>query len=230
MAKDVCSHAEQLEEIAEFDFWSKVKTKLLLGLIEGKKVLDVGCGAGRLSKIMLEKGYAVTVIDSDEKAIELAKKKGVEGYVADITKWETNVKFDCVVAADILEHINDDKFVIKRFHSMLKPGGCLILNVPSYKFLFGQHDVSLGHKRRYSDREIKAKLAESGFKIEVYQHWNLLTVPMTIILTRILKRDYPHGKVSRIEVLSKILEKLLSLESRVNHFFGISILCKARRI
>jgi len=230
MAEDVRSHAEELEEISEFDFWSKVKTRLILDLVEGKKVLDVGCGAGRLSKILLEKGYAVTVIDCDEKAIEIAKKKGVVGFVADIDKWEPDQKFDCVVAADILEHIDEDRSVIRKLHSMLKPGGYLIVNVPSYKFLFGQHDISLGHKRRYSDGELKAKLEESGFKIEIQRHWNLLALPMTIIVTRILKRDYPHQEISRIYSLSKILEKLLSLESKVNYLFGISILCKAKKI
>lgn len=230
MAKNIRSHAEELEEIGECDFWSKVKTRLILGLVEGKTVLDVGCGSGRLSKILLEKGYAVTVIDSDEKAIEIARRKGVTGFVADISSWETDLKFDCVVAADILEHIDDDRFAIRRLCNMLKLGGCLIVNVPSYKFLFGQHDISLGHKRRYSDSELKAKLEESGFKIEVQRHWNLTALPITILVTGILKRDYPHEKVSRLESLSNILEKLLSLESKVNRMFGISILCKAKKV
>jgi 2-polyprenyl-3-methyl-5-hydroxy-6-metoxy-1,4-benzoquinol methylase len=230
MAEDVRSHAEELEEIGECDFWSKVKTRLILGLIEGKSVLDVGCGAGRLAKILLDQGHDVTVIDSDEKAIEIAKKKGIVGFVADISSWETDAKFDCAVAADILEHIDDDRFAIKRIHAMLKTGGCLIVNVPAYKFLFGQHDVSLGHKRRYSNGELRAKLEEAGFKIEFQRHWNLLALPITILLTRILKRDYPHEQVSRLKPLSLLLEKLLSIESKVNHLFGISILCKAKKV
>ena len=230
MAEDAHSHAEELERIAECDFWSKVKTKLILGLVEGKNFLDVGCGAGQLDKIMLEKGYDVTVIDSDEKAIEIAKKKGLVGFTADISSWKTDEKFDCVIASDVLEHIDDDRFVLRRIHAMLKPGGCLVLNVPSYKFLFGQHDVSLGHKRRYSDSELKAKLEASGFEVEVQRHWNLLALPMTVLITRILRKDYPHERIARSGFLSSFLEKLLLLESRVNYLFGISILCKARKV
>lgn len=230
MDKDAPSHAEELEKIGERDFWSNVKTKLILDMIEGKNILDVGCGACTLSKILLEKSYNVTVIDSDEKAVEIAKKKGLRGFKADIADWKTNTKFDCVIASDVLEHIDDDKRVIKKIYAILKPGGCLILNVPSYKFLFGKHDIYLGHKRRYSDGELKAKLEESGFKIESQRHWNLLALPMTVLITRIFKRDYPHERISKLGLLSKTLEKLLLLESKVNYLFGISILCKARKV
>jgi 2-polyprenyl-3-methyl-5-hydroxy-6-metoxy-1,4-benzoquinol methylase len=230
MDKDAPSHAEELEKIGERDFWSNVKTKLILDMIEGKNILDVGCGACTLSKILLEKSYNVTVIDSDEKAVEIAKKKGLRGFKADIADWKTNTKFDCVIASDVLEHIDDDKRVIKKIYAILKPGGCLIINVPSYKFLFGKHDVYLGHKRRYSDGELKAKLEESGFEIESQRHWNLLALPMTILVTRIFQKDYPHERISKLGLLSKTLERLLLLESEVNYLFGISILCKARKI
>ena len=230
MDKDTPSHAEELEKIGEGDFWSNVKTKLILDLIEGKNILDIGCGACRLSKILVEKKCNVTAIDSDEKAIEIAKKKGIMGFKADISNWKTDTKFDCVIASDVLEHIDNDKRIIKKIHAMLKPGGCLILNVPSYKFLFGKHDIYLGHKRRYSDDELKAKLEESGFEVESQRHWNLLALPMTILITRILKKDYPHERISKLGLLSKTLEKLLLLESKVNYLFGISILCKARKV
>ena len=230
MDKDAPSHAEELEKIGEGDFWSNVKTKLILGMIEGKNILDVGCGACTLSKILLEKSYNVTVIDSDEKAVEIAKKKGLRGFKADIADWKTNTKFDCVIASDVLEHIDDDKRVIRKIYAILKPGGCLILNVPSYKFLFGKHDIYLGHKRRYSDGELKAKLEESGFEIESQRHWNLLALPLTILITKIFKKDYPHERISKVGLLSKTLEKLLLLESKVNYLFGISILCKARKV
>jgi 2-polyprenyl-3-methyl-5-hydroxy-6-metoxy-1,4-benzoquinol methylase len=230
MDKDAPSHAEELEKIGERDFWSNVKTKLILDMIEGKNILDVGCGACTLSKILLEKSYNVTVIDSDEKAVEIAKKKGLRGFKADIADWKTNTKFDCVIASDVLEHIDDDKRVIKKIYAILKPGGCLIINVPSYKFLFGKHDINLGHKRRYSDGELKAKLEESGFEIESQRHWNLLALPMTILVTRIFQKDYPHERISKLGLLSKTLERLLLLESEVNYLFGISILCKARKV
>ncbi len=228
MGENLHSHAEDLERIEESDFWSKVKVKLILDLVEGKNVLDVGCGSGRLSKALSEKGFSVVAIDSDWKAVNIAKKKGIMAFVSDINDWKSDDKFDCIILGDVLEHIEDDKSAMRKIHAMLKPNGCIIVNVPSYQFLFGKHDVALGHKRRYSDNELKNKLKDSGFKIEYLRHWNLLALPITI-LTKISKKDYPHERVSNITVLSRLLEIMLLAESKSNYMFGISILCKARK-
>ncbi len=228
MAGNIHSHAEDLERIEESDFWSKAKAKLILGLVEGSKVLDVGCGSGRLSKKLLDSGFSVVAIDTDWKAVEIAKKKGITAFVTDINEWATDEKFDCIVLGDVLEHIEDDKSALRKIRGMLKPNGCIVVNVPSYQFLFSKHDVALGHKRRYSDKELKTKLETSGFRIEYFRHWNLLAFPVTVYI-KVSKKDYPHEQVSNITVLSRLLEKMLLLESKVNYFVGISILCKARK-
>ena len=131
MDTNLHSHAEDLERIEESDFWSKVKVKLILDLVEGKKVLDVGCGSGRLSKALREKGYSVVAIDSDWKAVNITKKKGIRAYVSDINDWKSDDKFDCIILGDVLEHIEDDKSAMRKVHAMLKPNGCIIVNVPS---------------------------------------------------------------------------------------------------
>ena len=228
MGENLHSHAEDLERIEESDFWSKVKVKLILNLVEGKNVLDVGCGSGRLSKTLLEKGYSVMAIDNDWKAVEIAKKKGIMAFVSDINDWQTAEKFDCIILGDVLEHIEDDKSAMRKVHGMLTPNGCIVVNVPAYQVLFGKHDVALGHERRYSNKELKTKLKDSGFTIESMRHWNLLALPITIYI-KLSKKDYPHERVSNIKLLSKLLEKWLLAESKINYWFGISILCKARK-
>jgi SAM-dependent methyltransferase len=227
MDKNLSGRAKDLRRIEDPDFWSKVKIKLILCLVEGATVLDVGCGSGLLSKTLMDKGYRVVAVDNDCRAVETSKKKGVPASLSDIKSWKTEEKFDCVILADVLEHIEDDQSVMRKVHGMLKPAGCVVANVPSYHFLFGKHDEVLGHKRRYSDMELKAKLEASGFKIEFFSHWNLLVLPVTV-LTKISGKDYPL-KALNISGLSVSLEKLLLLELKVNKSFGLSILCKARK-
>jgi len=227
MGENLHSHAEDLERIEESDFWSKVKAKLILKLVDGKNILDGGCGSGRLSKLLLDRGFEVVAIDTDLKAVEIAKKKGISCFVADISEWKTEQKFDCIILGDVLEHIDDDKSAMRKIHTMLNPNGCIVVNVPAYQALFSKHDIALGHKRRYSNKELKNKLTESDFTIEYFRHWNLLALPITIYI-KLSKKDYPHEKVSNMKLLSKLLEKWLLAESKINYLFGISILCKAR--
>jgi len=229
MGENLHSHAEELERIEESDFWSKAKAKLILRLVEGKQVFDVGCGSGSLSKLLLDKGFAVLAIDADPRAVEIAKKKGITAYVSDINTWSGDDKFDCIILGDVLEHIQDDKAALLKIHSMLMPSGCIVVNVPAYQALFSKHDFALGHKRRYSNKELKAKLQDSGFKIEYFRHWNLLALPITVGI-KLSRKDYPHEKVAKNKFLSKLLEKWLIAESKINYLFGISILCKARKV
>jgi hypothetical protein len=56
----------------------------------------------------------------------------------------------------------------------------------------------------------------------------LLALQITIYI-KLSKKDYPHERVSNIKLLSKLLEKWLLAESKINYWFGISILCKARK-
>jgi len=229
MGENVHSHAEDLERIEESDFWSKVKAKLILRLVEGKHVFDVGCGSGRLSKMLLDQGFTVVAIDTDPKAVEIAKKKGITAYVSDINDWSGEEKFDCIILGDVLEHIQDDKAALRKIHSMLMPNGCIVVNVPAYQALFSKHDFALGHKRRYSNKDLKGKLGDSGFKIEYFRHWNLLALPIAVGI-KLSRKDYPHEEVASNKFLSNLLEKWLIAESKINYLFGISILCKARKI
>ncbi|HMK95134.1 MAG TPA: class I SAM-dependent methyltransferase [Candidatus Limnocylindrales bacterium] len=228
MGKNVLSRSEDLGRTEEGGFWSRVKLNLILGLVEGASVLDVGCGSAQLAKTLLGKGYRVVAIDNDWKAVETAKKKGITAFLSDINDWETDETFDCAILSDVLEHIEDDTLAMRKIRGMLKPKGCVVVNVPSYRFLFGKHDVALKHKRRYSDDDLKAKLEASEFKVEYFRHWNLLAFPIAVF-TKISRRDYPPEIVSNVTPLSKLLGKILFLDSRANHVFGISILCKARK-
>ncbi len=227
MGENLHSHAEDLERIEESDFWSKVKTKLILKLVEGKNILDIGCGTGRLSKTLQERRYEVVAIDTDRKAVEISKEKGINSFVADISEWQTDQKFDCIILGDVLEHIEDDNSAIRKIHDMMNQNGCIVVNVPAYQALFSKHDIALGHKRRYSNGELKTKLKESGFTIEYFRHWNLLALPITVYI-KLSKKDYSHEQVSNMKLLAKLLEKWLLAESKINYLIGISILCKAR--
>ena len=109
----------------------KSKTKL-----EGKKVLDVGCGGGLLSEALYDFGADVTGIDAAGPGIEVAKihakndNKNIKYF--EITAEELNLKesgsFDIVTCLEVLEHVPDPKSLVATCIDLLKPGGALFLS------------------------------------------------------------------------------------------------------
>jgi len=99
--------------------------------MEGKTVVDVGCGGGILSESMAASGANVTGIDLSEKALKVAKLHLLEsGQQVDYRKitveslaQEKPQHFDIVTCMEMLEHVPDPMSVIKSCAELVKPGG-----------------------------------------------------------------------------------------------------------
>ena len=99
--------------------------------LEGKKVLDVGCGGGILSESMAARGAETTGIDLSDKALKVAKLHLLEsGNQVDYRKitvemlaQELPYHFDIVTCMEMLEHVPDPASVIQACADLTKPGG-----------------------------------------------------------------------------------------------------------
>lgn len=108
---------------------------------ENSVVLDVGCGAGTLGKLLkTEKGCRVYGIDIDKKALRFAKKK-YDG-VMDVSVSEpesrkykkvmrSKRKYDVIIFADLLEHIQDPGRLLYDFSKKLSQGGKFLISIPN---------------------------------------------------------------------------------------------------
>lgn len=104
--------------------------------------LDVGCGSsGRVISKLLNAGFNVIAIDVSEKMIEIAKSihNNVNFQVFDICTWETDEKYDFIVAWDSIFHLPLKKQipVITKLCKMLKKDGILIY---TFGDSFGEHE------------------------------------------------------------------------------------------
>lgn len=104
---------------------------LASALIPGLRVLDVGCGTGAISKDIAAKvgstGH-VTGIDNTEYFIQSGKEtyaavKNLDLIHTDLFAYEPEEKFDLIVAARVLQWLNNPVEALKKMHSFLKPGG-----------------------------------------------------------------------------------------------------------
>lgn len=109
--------------------------KKLLGNIKGKKVLDAGCGDGRLCFELKEIGAEITGVDFSERALDFARvfSPNVSFVNTDLKTLALQKKFDIVILMEVLEHLipKERDNVIKNIANLLKPGGKLVVTVPT---------------------------------------------------------------------------------------------------
>lgn len=123
---------------------------------ESIKILDLGCGDGRLSKELVNLGHEVHGIDSSKAGLEIATQNGIKPIEADLEQRLPieNDSFDLVLLLDVLEHLHSQKEILTEIKRILKPEGHLIITYPNQfdlrnrlHMLFGGGIVHWDHKK-----------------------------------------------------------------------------------
>lgn len=113
--------------------------------LKGKHILDVGCGYGALSSLLLKRGATVTAAEVDTKKLAFAKKKlGGEKNstfvkVEDETLPFADNSFDIVTLFDVIEHVENPKKMLSEVLRVLKPKGILYVEFTPFYSVTGHH-------------------------------------------------------------------------------------------
>jgi 2-polyprenyl-3-methyl-5-hydroxy-6-metoxy-1,4-benzoquinol methylase len=152
-----------------------------------KKVLELGAAGGHVTRALRDQGCNVTAVEIDKSLeVELTSLAN-RVIIANLdslnlsTYFETDEKFDVILASDVLEHCVQPELVVLQFHRLLKSDGSLVLSVPNIahgdvrlSLLAGHFDyrdsglLDRTHLRFFTKASLLRFISFTGFEVEKY--------------------------------------------------------------
>ena len=150
------------------------------------RVLDVGCAAGQLGRVLKERGYAGEVVGLETTvAAEEARRYLDAVHQVDVETWEFPASyrghFDALIFGDVLEHLRDPWEVLRRLAPLVRPGGVAVASLPNVRYLAvvaplffrgrwtyadsGVLDET--HLRFFTRRSMREMFTRAGWEVEV---------------------------------------------------------------
>ena len=158
-------------DLEDTHWWFRSKRTLVLSLLRrygalGGPGLDVGCGAGGTLAVLARQGTWVGV-DADPAALALSRRRGLArlaGSGAEALPFREGT-FAACLCLDLLYHRNvaSESGVLRECHRVLRPGGLLLVTDSAFTWLRSAHDEAVHGARRYTRRELVARVRAAGF-------------------------------------------------------------------
>lgn len=205
-------------------------------------VVDVGCGTGGTLAAVRARfaPRAYVGIDVELRALAHCRRRGL----ASVVQASANAlplrpaSADAMLCLDVLYYASiDPRRALSRFYETLRPGGVLVLNLPAFESLRGEHDAAVGIARRFRRPDVRALCEEAGFRVQGLTYWNAaLFLPMLLWrwLSRWRRRGPARSDVGREpRWLDAVGRRVLAAEVAAARWvglpFGSSLFVVARR-
>lgn len=149
-----------------------------------KRVLELGCAAGHVTRALVEQGCSVVGLEVDPTAAAFAAEVADEVHVVDLSDASAIGRvplpghFDVVLAGDVLEHLVDPLATLRACRPMLGPGGYVVLSLPNIahadvklallegRFPYGpQGLLDRTHLRFFTLASVKELVRDAGFML-----------------------------------------------------------------
>jgi SAM-dependent methyltransferase len=136
----------------------------MVGRLAPQRLLDVGAGSGFFSRHLLASGNAQSALCVD---IGYARDRedSVAGKPVLYRRDCSATDCDLVLMMDVLEHVPDDRGLVRHYAAKVPSGAHFLATVPAFRFLWSGHDVFLEHQRRYRLSEIEATMHDAGLDV-----------------------------------------------------------------
>ncbi len=179
-------------------YYEMPATLSLLPDVQGKRVLDAGCGPGEYSEWLAAHGAEVIAFDGNKKMVRLARQRLGDSVPVRLANLEEPLDFladesmDIVISPLVMDYIYDWEATFKEFHRILRSPGVLVFSIPHP---FHDYDV-LRQTSRYLDVELVSyPWGSFGIKVNMPYYRR----PMNEIFNPLIRAGF---------ILDKLLEPL----------------------
>ena len=240
---------EIMYRLEDRHWWFEAKRNYVKRILDhhlgGNKVriLDLGCGTGRMLELLERYGQAVGM-DTHDRACRFACQRiGPLIVRGDANRLPFKPRsFELVSAFDLLYHqgILDDAQVIRQVYDLLSVGGYFLVTDSAFEFLKSRHDLAVMARHRYTIGELVKKMEKNRFDILRKTYLYGLTFPLVagFRLWDKLALRWGRGEIrSDLKETGPRLNRLLvwalsweaKLTDRMNIPFGSSLMILGRK-
>ena len=198
-----------------------------------KRLLDVGAGSGFFSRHLLTSGGAESALCVDTGYAQ-ERDETVAGKPMRFRRDAGQTDCDLVLMMDVLEHVDDDRALLRHYAGKVPSGAHFLVTVPAFSFLWSGHDVFLAHKRRYTLPEIEAAMREAGLEVTFAAYYFGLVFPLAAAVRLTARGEAkPRSSLKKHGALTNaLLGAVCALERpifRANRLAGLSCFVVARK-
>ncbi len=205
----------------------------------GATVVDVGTGTSETLDTLAGLG-AGTVVGTDISPHALAFAARRRPRPSVLRSLATELPFpdacaDALVSLEVLEHLDDDVAATCEYRRILKPGATAYITVPSYQWLWSEHDDWAAHRRRYDARTFERAVVAGGFRVVRTSYYFSFLVPPAYLMRRTPLKRLVKATNDEVSAMHPAVDALFASVARVERAvgrrwripFGLSILCVA---
>jgi len=194
---DTVAQSEVLESLASAVNYNRWLTDLARPHL-GDSPIELGSGLGDYAQAWLDSGVPrITTTEIDPHRLTQLRSRFADDPRVEVA--EINVidppqrRHSSYVAFNVLEHIPDHVAALRAAHSLVRPGGAVVMFVPAFNFAMSRFDRLVGHVQRFTRASLTQAYESAGLEVEDVRYVNLPGLPAWLVGMRLLRMAPSEG-------------------------------------